>query len=75
MNHKMTFRDSGQAFEDAIFGGALSDDPQDRGGSWIECAGYVGDFMYMGTQNGVDLFKNKNTRKYVHVKNGQLVRP
>ena len=54
----MEFRDSQQALEEAIKECLLSDK---RG----DIAPYAGDYMYMGTQNGVDLFKNKDTRRYI----------
>ena len=54
---KVTFKDSGQAFDEAIESGRLSDD---RGSDK-----YAGEFMYMGTQNGVDMFKHTMTRRYL----------
>jgi hypothetical protein len=52
-----TFRDSMQAFNDAIKTGRLSDDStSDR---------YAGRYMYMGTVNGKDLFKDIDDRKYI----------
>ena len=53
----MEYRDSQQAFEQAIAEGRFSLDH--------ESAQYVGDYMYMGTKDGVDLFKNRNTREYL----------
>ena len=50
-------RDADQAFDEAIASGRLSDDPK----SPI----YAGRFMYMGTANGLDLFKHINTRQYI----------
>ncbi len=53
----MTFRDSGEAFEQAIREGRLS---ASRGS-----ANYAGSYMYMGTDDaGRDLFKNIETRLY-----------
>jgi hypothetical protein len=51
------FRDSRQAFEDAIAEGRLSADRQ--------AGNYAGNFMYMGTSNGRDSFKNIATRTYL----------
>jgi hypothetical protein len=45
------------AFENAIETGRLSADPK--------AANYAGDFMWMGTQNGRDLFKDTATREYL----------
>ncbi len=53
----MEFRDSQTAFEDAIDEGRLSGVPGDLN--------YAGHFMYMGTSDGVDLFKDKHSRKYL----------
>ena len=53
----MTFRDSEQAFNEAIASGRLSDDPSSPV--------YAGRYMYMGTQGGLDLFKHVDTRKYL----------
>ena len=53
----MTFKDSQEAFRDAIKAGRLSDRP--------EASNYAGRFMYMGTKDGVDLFKNIDTRQYL----------
>ncbi|KKK86710.1 hypothetical protein LCGC14_2760490 [marine sediment metagenome] len=67
----MTFRDSNQAFEDAIKAGRLSTDRAQ--------ANYAGNYMYMGTpeeqdssshicgqscRHVRDLFKNIETRQY-----------
>lgn len=51
------FKDSHQAFEEAIHAGRLSADPL----SPI----YAGKFMYMGTWTGRDAFKHTETRKYL----------
>ncbi len=52
-----TFKDSGQAFQEAIDAGRLSSDPKDTN--------YAGNYMYMGTWDGVDTFKNIDTREYI----------
>lgn len=53
----MTFRDSRDAFEQAISAGWLSTDP--------DSPKFAGNYMYMGTDEfGIDLFKNILTRKY-----------
>tara|TARA_Y100000310_G_scaffold244623_1_gene249427 strand:- start:12 stop:191 length:180 start_codon:yes stop_codon:yes gene_type:complete len=54
----MEFRDPQEAFEEAIRECLLSDKKGD-------IAPYAGDYMYMGTERGVDLFKNKDTRRYL----------
>lgn len=56
-NPGIEFKDSDQAFDDAIRAGRLSDD-ESR-------SDYAGNFMYMGTHAGVDLFKNIDTREYL----------
>ena len=43
-------------FEKAIQGGRLSREPR--------YPNYAGNYMYMGSSNGRDLFKNSMTRKY-----------
>ena len=53
----MTFCNAQDAFNQAIKDGILSADPKDER--------FAGLFMYMGTENGIDLFKNINTRKYL----------
>lgn len=54
----MIFKNSQEAFRLAIQQGRLSDNPAS--------ALYAGHYMYMGTQeNGVDEFKNINTRDYL----------
>ena len=51
------FKDARQAFRDAIAAGRLSDvDGQQH---------YAGEYMYMGTYNGKDQFKNILTRLYI----------
>ena len=52
-----TFKDSDQAFQDAIDAGRLSANEAD--------ANYAGNYMYMGTWAGVDRFKHINTRQYL----------
>lgn len=55
----MTHRDPAAAFYDAIVAGKLSD---------CEAAeNFAGNFMYMGTQDGRDAFKNIDTRAYLYV--------
>lgn len=51
------FRKSEQAFQDALDIGLLNDNPT----SFY----YAGHWMYMGTWNGKDKFKNIITRKYI----------
>ena len=53
----VTFRNAQEAFSDAIKAGRLSADEN----SPI----YAGNFMYMGTRNGRDLFKDSLTREYL----------
>ena len=53
----MKWNDPQAAFEAAIKSGRLSASPWD----WNFAAHY----MYMGTQNGRDLFKSKETREYL----------
>ena len=52
-----TFKDSDQAFQDAIDAGRLSANEAD--------ANYAGNYMYMGTWDGIDSFKHINTRQYL----------
>jgi hypothetical protein len=52
----MIFIDSKQAFEEAIRQKILSENET--------ATNYVGNFMYMGTKEGVHQFKNIVTRKY-----------
>ena len=54
---KPTFKDSKQAFDEAVVAGHLTTDEGD--------AMYAGDFMYMYTHGGQDWFKYIDTRKYV----------
>jgi hypothetical protein len=51
------FKHSKKAFEEAIASGTLSADPKS--------ALYYERFLYMGTWDGVDRFKNIETRKYL----------
>ena len=51
------FRDPVEAFEDAIRTGRLSATPADHR--------FAGRYMYMGTQDGHDLFKHVGTREYL----------
>ncbi len=53
----MTHNDPAAAFDNAILVGRLSDNPRS--------SRFAGLFMYMGTLNGRDLFKNINTREYL----------
>lgn len=52
-----TFKDAQQAFKEAIEAGRLSVNPQ--------AENYAGDFMYMGTWDGKDAFKHRDTREYL----------
>ncbi len=52
-----THNDPATAFDNAILVGRLSDNPRS--------SRFAGLFMYMGTMNGRDLFKNINTREYL----------
>ena len=60
----MQYRDSQEAFEQAIREGRLSDDPK--------AENYAGRFMYMGTtptapgERPRDLFKDINSREYIN---------
>jgi hypothetical protein len=60
----MQYRDSQEAFEQAIKEGRLSDDPK--------AANYAGLYMYMGTtptapgERPRDLFKDINSREYIN---------
>jgi hypothetical protein len=56
-DEEMTFKDSAQAFDEAIAAGRLSDKPA--------TSNYAGHYMYMGTENGIDLFKHIDTRQYL----------
>jgi len=53
----IAFRDSQQAFADAIYNGVLSVSR--------DADHYIGDYMYMFTEHGQDNFKNRNTRQYL----------
>ena len=55
---KMSFRPARDAFEDAISQGRLTAQRE-----WGKH--YVEDYMYMGTAEGVDLFKHIMTRQYL----------
>lgn len=55
-----TFRNSQDAFEDAIKHGALQREQRSDT--------YAGNYMYMYTEGGADFFKNIFTRKYITVK-------
>ena len=57
MSNTPTFKDAPFAFNQAIAEGRLSSDQH----SHI----YAGKFMYMGTVDGVDQFKNIITRQYL----------
>lgn len=53
----MTFKDSQEAFEEAIQQGRLSES--------ATAGNFAGNYMYMGTdESGHDLFKNIETRRY-----------
>ena len=60
----MQYRDSQEAFREAIEAGRLSDDPK--------AENYAGRFMYMGTtptapgERPRDLFKDINSREYIN---------
>ena len=56
MESKPEFKDPDQVFDKAISKGRLSDKPG--------TPNYAGDYMYMYTMNGKDLFKNIYTRQY-----------
>lgn len=49
--------ESQKAFEQAISDGKLSANPNSNG--------YAGKYMYMGSRDGSDLFKNSMTREYL----------
>ena len=51
------FNDSQAAFEQAIAEGRLSNNQHSPV--------YAGRFMYMGTKDGLDLFKNIESRRYL----------
>ena len=52
-----SFKNPDSAFDFAIATGRLSVDEA--------AENYAGKFMYMGTAQGRDRFKNKNTREYI----------
>ena len=52
-----TFRNPMQAFDEAIAAGRLSGDES--------ADNFAGDYMYMGTIDGVDQFKHIATRRYL----------
>ena len=52
-----TFKNPDDAFDDAIKAGRLSAKETDPM--------FAGNWMYMGTWDGVDTFKNINTREYL----------
>ena len=52
-----SFRNADDAFADAIAAGRLSSDPAS--------SVYAGDYMYMGTRDGRDLFKHSDSREYL----------
>ena len=52
-----TFKNPDDAFQDAIDAGRLSANETD--------ANYAGNYMYMGTYDGIDSFKHINTRQYL----------
>ena len=56
-SYKVEFKDAQEAFESAIAAGTLS--------AAQDAANYAGLYMYMGTWNGVDQFKNVDTRRYL----------
>lgn len=56
-NNTPTFRNTEDAFREAIASGRLCEDPA--------ADHYAGDYMYMGTDKGVDLFKHSTTRQYL----------
>ncbi len=52
-----TFREPETVFDEAIESGRLSDTPGTDN--------YAGRYMYMGTWDGIDTFKHKDTRDYL----------
>lgn len=56
-NQTPSFQDAPFAFDQAIADGRLSADRN--------APNYAGRYMYMGTTNGKDAFKNINTRQYL----------
>jgi hypothetical protein len=61
MTDNVTFRDSKEAFADAIASRHLSGDPYN--------AKWAGHYMYMYTQGTLDHFKHRDTRRYLAVEN------
>ena len=58
MENEITFReDPNTAFNEAIEAGRLSADEK------VE--NWAGHYMYMCTKDGVDLFKHRDTRRYL----------
>ena len=57
MHGAPALNDSDECFDKAIDCGKLSVDKN--------APNYAGNYMYMGTRNGTDLFKNIDTRKYL----------
>ena len=51
------FKNSQQAFEEAIASGRLSADPV--------AGNFAGNYLYMGTWDGKDAFKHVETREYL----------
>lgn len=60
LSNEVIFKETRQAFEDAIAAGFLSE--------ITAHTNYAGHYMYMGSRKGIDLFKNCVTRKYLEVK-------
>ena len=58
MNTQPSFRDSNEAFRQAIEQGRLTDES-------VSSPLYAGNYMYMGTYDGVDQFKDIVTREYL----------
>ena len=54
---KPTFKPAQATFKAAIQAGLLSDDPT--------TSNWAGHYMYMGTFNGIDQFKHRDTRDYI----------
>lgn len=53
---KVNFIDPQKAFEEVISSGILSDDETTQN--------FAGNFMYMYSRDGINYFKNINTRRY-----------
>ena len=63
---KPLFRDSQEAFNNAISKGRLN--------TIMNSHLYAGKWMYMHTEkNGLDAFKNSDTRKYLYVNNDPVL--